>query len=118
MKNLLVIICLLATQAAFAQISNSQNNPRHQAVMAEAIQNNCGYMRDLTQISQTEEIVRVDNGITDVRYVTLLSGVQRLDQAYFDQYEITVLSEYADMYDHTAQDWGAYFTTSVSCVAK
>ncbi|MEQ1722454.1 MAG: hypothetical protein ABL930_04710 [Pseudobdellovibrio sp.] len=118
MKNLLVIISLLATQAAFAQISNSQNNPRHQAVMVAAIQNNCGYMRDLTQVSQTEEIVRVDNGIQDVRYVTVLSGLQRMDQNIFDQYEITVLSEYADMYDHTAQDWGAYFATTVTCVMK
>lgn len=118
MKNLLVIISILASQTVFAQISNSQNNPRHQAVILAAIENSCGYMRDLTQVAQTEEIVNVDNGIQDIKYVTVLSGSQRMDQNIFDQYEITVLSEYADMYDHNAQDWGVYFATSVTCVMK
>lgn len=118
MKNALIIVSLLISQTVFAQINNSQNNPRHQAAIVTAIENNCGYMRDLTQIAQTEEVIRVDNGITDRKYTTILSGFKRLDQYIFDEYEIVVNSDYADMYDHAAQDWGSYSVSSVTCNMK
>lgn len=118
MKNLLVIVSLLASQTVFAQINNSQNEARHQATMVAAIEKSCGYMRDLTQVSQSEEIINVDNGIQDIKFVTVLTGLQRMDQNIFDQYEIVVASEYADMYDHDSKNWGAYFATSVTCTMK
>jgi hypothetical protein len=41
-----------------------------------------------------------------------------MDQNIFDEYQIVVESEYADMYDHVNQTWGAYFVNSVKCQMK
>ena len=115
MKKLILIAGLIASQVSFAQIKNSQNTARHQSLIAQAIEQNCGSMRNLTEITQAVEVIRVDQGITDKKFTTVLTGEQRLDQNMFDTYKIVVQSEYADMYDHNSQDWGAYFVTSVSC---
>lgn len=118
MKTALLTIVLITSQIAFGQIKNSANEARHQTLIEDAIQQNCGRMTELTQIGQLEIKTSIDQGITDVTYTTLLTGSQRYDQVHMNQYEITVESTKADMYDHTTKNWGAYGVTSASCVQK
>ena len=118
MKTTILALALILSQASFAAISASKFEARHNNVIETAVTENCGYFRDLTVVETKSESIRVDNGITDVKYTTVLTGVQRMDQNIFDTFEITVESEYADMYDHTTQNWGAYSVTSVSCKMK
>lgn len=115
MKKLLLALSLVASQASFAAISGSSLEARHQSVVEKAIVDNCGFFRDLTEVSSSSTVIHVDNGIRDVKYSTLLTGLQRLDQNIFDRYSIAVESEYADMYDHSTQNWGVFSVTNVSC---
>ncbi len=118
MKKTLIAISLLFTQISFAEITNSNHELRHQDLIEKSITSNCGSMRDLTEVSVTSEDIVIDNGIRDINYVTVLSGLQRMDQNIFDRYTITVKSNYADMYDHSSQNWGAYNVSSVTCVME
>lgn len=115
MKKVLVVLSLALSQVSFAAITGSTLESRHATIVEKAIVENCGYFRDLTELSSKKTLIHVDNGITDAKFTTVLTGLQRLDQNIFDKYTITVESEYADMYDHSAQDWGAFSVTSVNC---
>ena len=115
MKTVLLTIALLTSHVTFATIKNSNNEPRHQALIEAAIQDKCGSFYDLTQYSQTETSVRIDNGIVDIKFTTVMYGKSALDQYAFDEYKLTVDSEKSDMYDHSSGNWGAYSITSVSC---
>jgi hypothetical protein len=116
MKSVLLTIALLTSQVTFSSIKNSNNETRHQVLIEAAIQEKCGSFYDLTQDSQTETSIRIDNGIVDVKFTTVIYGKSRLDQNMFDEYKITVESEKFDMYDHSSANWGAYSISSVSCV--
>ena len=118
MKTALFTVALIMSQVSFAQIKNSGNEARHQSMIEAAIEKSCGKMLDLTQVAQKEIQVSIDNGITDIKYATLITGSARLDQMYFDKYEITVQSTKADMYDHSTGNWGAYSIDHVSCKQK
>ncbi len=118
MKKIIFSILLVFSQVSLAGILESKLADRHQEVIETAITSNCGSFKNLTELKTTEEVIQVDQGIRDVKYTSVLSGLQRLDQNIFDRYEIIVESEYADMYDHASQNWGAYFVTKVSCLAE
>lgn len=115
MKKTLLVLALTISSVSFAAIPDSKYEDRHQVTIEKAISSSCGNFRDLTQVSSSEEIIVVDQGIRDVKYKTILTGLQRLDQNIFDRYTITVESNYADMYDHEAKEWGAYSVDSVFC---
>lgn len=117
MKSLvasLVIVIGLTTQTQ----AYSGFTPQQQEVVREAIVEACGYMRNLTQLSQSQETVVVDQGIRDQYYTTILTGERRLDQIYFDVYTITVKSSLIDGYDHQAKTWGIFSVQEVSCVPR
>lgn len=118
MKTAVLFFALALSQVSFAALSNSTYELRHQDLIENAIEKNCGHMRDLAVVESKEEIIRVDQGITDVKYVTVLTGQQRMDQNIFDTYTITVSSDFADMYDHSSKEWGAYFVSSVKCIMQ
>ena len=118
MKKILLTALICLSQASFAEIKNSQNTARHQAVIEKAIRQKCGIMINLTELSQEVEIIHIDQGITDMIFTTVLSGEQREDETVFNDYKIFVQSEYTDMYDHNEKDWGAYSVTSLTCERK
>lgn len=118
MKKLLILASMFTVQLASAGILNSALEVRHQNLIEKAITENCGSMFNLTELAVTAERIRVDNGITDVKYVSVLTGEQVMDQNIVDTFTITVKSEYGDFYDHSTQNWGAYTVSSVSCVMK
>lgn len=114
MKKLILCLTVLASQASFAKIENSNHEVRHQALIEKAIEETCGPAFDLRQEDVRTEIIRVDQGITDKKFVTTISGQIVYDQVVLP-HTITVRSEYADMYDHANKDWGVYTVTSVGC---
>ena len=115
MKSVILSIALLTSQICFAQIKNSKNETRHQSLIEASIQDKCGSFYNLTQYSQTESTVQIDNGIADIKYTTVIYGYSALDQYATEEYKLTVESVKSDMYDHASGQWGAYAVTSVSC---
>lgn len=115
MKTIFALFSLLFVQIAFAKITDSNYEARHLKLIDQAIKVECGYFYKIKQIDSKEEIIQVDQGIRDVIYTTKLEGTDRIDQGVFDLYEISVVSEYADMYDHASRDWGVYSVKSVQC---
>lgn len=116
MKLFVSALILIAGLSAQAQIiKGSTLEERHQKAIAAAIKNTCSITRNLTQISQIEETVAVDQGIRDIYYTTIIDGEFRLDQDMFDHYTITVHSLLADIYDHQNQTWGVFVVEKVSC---
>ena len=114
----LILICLLLSQSSFAGIYHSNYDPRHLAVIEETVGRVCGISTDaLIQKSELSEIVKVDQGITDMNYTTVLETQLRLDQNIFEIKKMVVKSYYSDMYDHQAKDWGVYSVESVNCNA-
>jgi len=116
--SLVGVMAISFSQMSFGAIINSNLSKRHQALIEAAIVSQCGHFKDLTEVKTTEVAIQVDQGIQDVNYSTLLTGLQRMDQNIFDRYEILVESNYADMYDHTAKDWGSFSVSKVACEMK
>ena len=110
MKLLIAAVFALTSTVSFASLRSTGYEARHIAKIEKAILKNCGQMLGLDLISKFEKVVRVDQGIRDVYYVTVLRGVQNNNG-----YNVKVNSSYADMYDHTEQDWGYYSVESVDC---
>jgi len=115
MKKTLLILTLTITNVSFATITNSKYEDRHQVSIEKAISNSCGQFRDLLQLESNAKIVVVDQGINDVKFQTVLTGLKRLGQNIFDLYTITVESNYSDSYDHDSKEWGTYSVDSVFC---
>lgn len=116
MKTFLMsVIVTLFTASAFASLENSAYTPRHQKTIRDAIVQTCLFRGEFTQKSTTAEEVHIDQGITDYDYTTVLTHQHRVDHEEFETFLITVKSHYSDMYDHEAQDWGAYSVSSVKC---
>lgn len=111
-----VLSLLVIVSGVFAQAQNSSFTPGQKMKIDTAITNSCGYMRNLTQVNNFEDVVVVDQGIRDVYFITVFEGERRLDQVYFDRYEITVKSVLVDAYDHESHNWGVFAVESVSCL--
>lgn len=110
MKLLVAALFTLTSTLSFASLRHTGYEARHIALIERAIVKNCGPMLGLDLISKFERVHRVDQGIRDVYYVTVLLGVQNNVG-----YKVKVESSYADMYDHSAQNWGLYTVDSVDC---
>jgi hypothetical protein len=115
MKLVLVLLALVANVSSAVEISGSDYAGRHVRAIDRAIINNCGYFWDYVLVSSEAEVTQVDQGIRDVKYFSVISAVRRIDQGIWDNYKITVVSGYADMYDHAEKDWGVYTVKSVRC---
>ena len=117
MKTTIALVTLLLTQTSFATIINSKYEPRHLSEISRAIIEECGHFYKIEQLESKEEVIQVDQGIRDVIYTTKFEATDRIDQGVFDLYSITVVSEFADMYDHANRNWGVYSVKSVQCDA-
>ena len=114
MKSISILMVLLLSNTGFAAISESAYDLRHQSLIEQAVLT-CGYNGVVTQLSSEEVVVNIDQGIRDVYYTTVLSVKVGIDQYMYDEYRVSVKSEFADMYDHSAADWGVYSITSTNC---
>lgn len=104
-----------STSEAAYVMAGSNFEVRHQSLVLQALQDKCGYRGDVEVMSSTVEEFRIDQGITDYKFTTVLRYKQRMDQMIFDTYEANVVSYLYDQYDHSAGNWGAYSVESVSC---
>ncbi|MFM6930391.1 MAG: hypothetical protein ACKOX6_18145 [Bdellovibrio sp.] len=90
MKRTLVLLAtVLLSQSVFAQtILGSSYEQDHQDVIIEAIGKHCSVPATaLSQISTTQRVIKVDQGITDIEYTTDIRS---------REYVITVVSYYSD----------------------
>lgn len=118
MKKAIVLSVLVVSQLVSAQIKNSQKEARHQSVVLAAIEQNCGTMNDLVEVAQKSHAVKVDQGITDIVYSTVLTATSPVDQLMTVNYEISVASKYTDAFDHATGEYGIYSVESVFCKQK
>lgn len=111
----LLVLVLFAVSSASAKIENSALESRHQDLIEKAIESKCQFVPgSLVEIATQVTPVRVDQGIMDYKYETVLQFKVRVDQMLFDIYEVTVRSAFAAAYDHVSQEWGIYDIESVS----
>ena len=115
MKKLIIALSLVISQTTMAAITTGSDlEVRHLNVIEKAIVAECGNFFNLKQLSSVKELIKVDQGITDAKFETILEGKQKFDQ-FIDKYVITVKSEYSDSYDHSTKEWGSYHVSSVNC---
>jgi hypothetical protein len=115
MKKVILCLSLLTSQISLAEIANSKHEIRHQRLIEKAIEETCGPAFDLREDRVKTVIIRVDQGITDKKFETIISGEIIYDQISLP-HTIRVSSEYADMYDHSLKVWGVYTVTNVGCI--
>lgn len=117
MKSIFIVVAALSLGvAAQAEISNSEYDARHQALLEKAIFKACGVGNGrLTQLSSTETGRQVDQGVIDLHFATELELTVKVDQGVYDTYRVTAQSEMCPAYDHEAKDWGIYAIESVAC---
>jgi hypothetical protein len=117
MKQIIALFAgLLITTWAQARILGSNLELDHQALIESSIQKNCHLNPFiLEQLSSKEEAVKVDQGITDVYFTTILLMKVRIDQAVFNHYHVAVKSILFDQYDHKNKRWGAYSIDAITC---
>lgn len=116
MKALLLSLVTLFSATVLAGTENSQLEVRHQNLIQQEIAIQCELRRPvLTVVEHKVTPIRIDQGILDYRYETVFKVSNREDGGMPDLYEVKVVSSYHDMYDHEAQDWGAYSVDSVKC---
>ena len=113
--KLFLVLSFLMSSAFASTIEGSKFESRHQKLITDAISKECGYMRSLAVVTSHTQEIWIDQGIRDMVFKTVLSGVVRIDQGIFDYYKVTVESLYSDHYDHSSGNWGAYSVTSVKC---
>ncbi len=118
MKTILFSAALLLSVNANALIQNSTFELRHQEAIELAVQSRCGIYKELTQLSYQQDIVKVDNGITDLYFDIRLESKDSQYPNHYPQYDVTVKSLLSDMYDHSTGNWGAYSVLDVVCTEK
>lgn len=115
MKTLAFILATLVSVSAFA-IENSKLTKRHQEVIKKAVYESCSLHNAIfEEIKSIETPHRIDQGILDYSYVTILKAVNSLDDNTQVNYLLTVESYYSDSYDHNDRDWGIFLVNSVYC---
>lgn len=118
MKLVLFYAALFFSLNANALIVNSPLELRHQELIEQAVKTSCGIYQELTHVSYQQEIVKVDNGITDIYFDIQLETKDSDNPDQFYQFDINVKSVLSDMYDHNTGNWGAYSVLDVTCVQK
>lgn len=109
---------LLVTSASEAYVMRGSSfEERHQSIILQALKEKCSYYGDVEVLSSSVEELRIDQGIVDRTFTTVLQFKMRVDQLMFETYEAKVISSFYDHYDHSARNWGLYVVDSVSCVA-
>lgn len=90
MKSLFISVILLFPFLAQASIiANSDLDLNQQAIVVQAINDQCGHTFGIEQTAPT--IIRYDyQEIGDIFYTIQLTGIQSLDQGVLDTYDITV----------------------------
>lgn len=115
MKMLSILTFLTLSLPALA-ISNSGLELRHQEAIRAAVKKQCHLRKvSLNEIKTEATPNRIDQGILDYDFISVLEAKNEFDQGQFDYYRVTVESHYSDAYDHDSRNWGLYHVSSVKC---
>ncbi len=115
MKALFTLALISMSITASAEVRGSKFEAYQQSIISEAVAKQCGISSDLVQLSHTEVIDQVDQGIRDVYMTTVFEAKVGVDQMYFDSYLVNVSSALVDAYDHSNQVWGIFAVEKVTC---
>lgn len=114
MKMFALTILATLSVSAFADPRDTNLEKRHMDLIEKAVKEKCSLRRGSVKALNTKVTPhRIDQGIIDYSYVTIVEATDRVDQGVTDLYSVEVRSEYSDMYDHANKDWGVYSVTSV-----
>ncbi len=115
MKIFFSLVLISISFSATAGVHGSKFEAYQQKMITEVVAQQCGISSDLVQLSHTEVIDQVDQGIRDVYMTTVFEAKVRVDQMIFDSYLVKVNSVLADGYDHSNQVWGLFAVQNVTC---
>lgn len=115
MKAFFSLLLVSMAFSANAEVYGSKFEAYQQNMIAEVVAQQCGIVSDLSQLSHSEVIDQVDQGVRDVYMTTVFEGKVRVDQMIFDSYLVKVNSVLADGYDHSNQVWGIFTIQNVAC---
>ncbi|MFN8790676.1 MAG: hypothetical protein ACK5Y2_04390 [Bdellovibrionales bacterium] len=109
-------LVLLAFQTHAASLINgSEWDPRIQKKLAEAVFQKCERNGSLQQILENQQIVQIDQGVTDRTVETTIQLTSRFEQNIMITFVSKVRWSLYDAYDHQDQAWGHFELTSVDC---
>lgn len=100
---------------AVSLIQGSEWDPRIQKKIAEAVFQKCERNGSLQLISEHQEVVRIDQGVTDRFIETTIQMTSRYEQNLMMTFVSRVRWALYDAYDHQDQAWGHFELTSVDC---
>ncbi len=115
MKAIFLLALIVISFSATAEVRGSKFEAYQQNMITEVVAQQCGISSDLFQVSHTEVVDQIDNGISDVYMTTVFEAKVRTDQMIFDSYLVKVNSVLADAYDHSNQVWGIFTVQNVTC---
>lgn len=110
MKMIALILSIsLLSLTTYAQVQPQALESHHQELIKNAAIEQCGMTRGYVEIVQsTATAVKVDQGVTDYKYETIVAVNQRVDQLMYDTYLVKIASSYIEQYDHQSKNWGVY----------
>lgn len=115
MKAIFSLVLVLMSFSAMAEIRGSNFEVYQQEMIAEAVAQQCGITSDLDQLSHSEVIDQIDQGVRDVYMTTVFEAKVPVDQWTFEYYVVKVNSVLSDAYDHVNQVWGIFTVQNVTC---
>jgi hypothetical protein len=116
MKKTILFTLLTLNITAQSAILSSNLESVHQKMITDAVAEKCYLSADLISISESQKVVKIDQGMNDIYYTTTFETTDKYDQFVSDKYIVTVQSVKSDSYDHVNKNWGTYSVLSVQCV--
>ncbi|MCM2351848.1 MAG: hypothetical protein NDI69_17675 [Bacteriovoracaceae bacterium] len=115
MKTLALSLLAVLSLSAHADVRNSKLEKRHQNLIKKAVFAKCDIYRGFIYEFGTKITPKkIDQGITDYEYETVLEANEEIDQGQYNTYKVTVKSSYSDGYNHPDQTWGSYSVDAIS----
>lgn len=115
MKAFLSLVLISISFSAAAEVRGSKFEAYQQEMITEVVAQQCGISSDLVQLSHSEVVDQVDQGVRDVYMTTVFEAKVRVDQMIIDSYLVKVNSVLSDAYDHSNHVWGMFTVQNVTC---
>ncbi len=118
MKFIAIIALFVISTSAHAKIRGSYLEPHQQEIVAQAIQERCGFAGTMTQVSHEDSVEYIDQGISDIYMTSVIKVKVAIDQYNTETYKVSVKSALISAYDHKNKEWGIFSIKSVNCTQK
>ena len=111
----LVLMMSIVSSLSLAAVNGSKFESYQKNIITDAVAAQCNIYVDLNQLSHTEFVDHVDNGIDDLYMTTEFQANVRVDQNYFDNYLVKINTVLAAGFDHENQVWGLFSVLNLTC---